>query len=42
MNPLSASVSADLTNETYIKLAVALSIPILLYVFLLVLTKGIR
>lgn len=42
MNGLSAAVSADLTNDTYIKLAIALSVPILLYVFLLVATKNLR
>jgi len=42
MSGLSAAVSADLTNDTYIKLAIALSVPLLLYVFLLVVTKNLR
>jgi len=42
MAKITASVNADLTNETYIKLAIALSVPILLYVFLLIITKNLR
>jgi len=42
MNGLSASVDASLTNDTYIKLAIALSVPLILYVGLLVATKGMR
>ena len=39
---LSASVSAELTDATYIKLAVSLCVPIILYVVLLVATKKMR
>ena len=39
---LTAAIEADLTNDTYIKLALALSFPILLYVVLLVVTKKMR
>lgn len=40
--PIAASVQADLTNETYIKLALSLTIPLVVYVVLLVLTKKMR
>lgn len=39
---LSAAVTAELTADTYIKLAMALSFPLVLYVFLLVVTKKYR
>jgi len=39
---LSASVSAELTSATYIKLAISLCVPIILYVFLLVVTRNMR
>jgi len=42
MNAISAKVNADLTNDTYIKLALAISFPLVLYVVLLVLTKNMR
>lgn len=40
--PISASVQAELTNDTYIKLALSLTIPLVVYVILLVLTKKMR
>lgn len=42
MDALSAKITADLTNETYIKLALAISFPLIVYVLLLVATKGVR
>jgi hypothetical protein len=42
MGALSASVQAELTADTYIKLALALSFPLVLYVVLLVVTKNMR
>lgn len=42
MDTLSARINADLTNETYVKLALAISFPLILYVVLLVATKGMR
>lgn len=42
MNAITAGVTADLTNDTYVKLALAISFPLVLYVVLLVLTKNMR
>ncbi|HLP06064.1 MAG TPA: hypothetical protein VK152_11615 [Paludibacter sp.] len=39
---LSASVQANLTDDTYIKLALSITIPLVVYVLLLVMTKRYR
>ena len=39
---ISASVQAELTQDTYIKLAISLCVPLIVYVVLLVATKKYR
>jgi len=42
MSSISATIDTRLTPETYIGLAISLSIPLILYVVLLVVTKDMR
>lgn len=42
MGLLGASVTVNLTSDTYTKLAISLAVPLILYVVLLVVTKNMR
>lgn len=39
---LAAKIEANLTSDTYVKLAISISVPLIIYVLLLVITKKYR